>query len=250
MLCWFCQERPGETREDAWPLWTETIWPTGPDIKWQQRLTRGGLEDAEVVREWTSNRPKTLVGGFCVPCNTQWMSRIENRAKDLLIPMIRGEPIDLAPPEQKTLARWAYLKTLVFSVTHPGVSIPSDEWHRFYKRRKPPHLARIAIAAADTPSPSGGLFRMDPMTLDYLDGGTAETYRGTFFVGHVFMQVFGPKPLGHRVVSDRPIRKINDVFWNIWPTGKHVISWMPPDRLNPAQVGAVLDFFYDPIPRR
>lgn len=244
--CIFCGERNAKSDEDAWSVWLMNLWRevTGSKKAFFNELVKGRIRDRNVVRDWHGVHK---VSGICEPCNTQWMSRCENNAKSLLVPMILGsEPAFLGPAEQKTLARWAYLKMLVFALSTPNFEIPVEEYRRFKHSRKPQPGSLILLSAVN-PGYPGNLFRFDPVTVIDSDGSTAPNYRCTFLLGHVFLQVFGRYPGRQRMQSRSPIRASDPEHSpRIWRPEQRVITFPPPKHFDPGQIEGLLEVLYNP----
>jgi hypothetical protein len=59
------------------------------------------------VRDW-----KVLC--VCASCNNGWMRhQIDDRARPIMIPLIKGQQIRLSPDQQRTIAAWAAMKAMV-----------------------------------------------------------------------------------------------------------------------------------------
>ncbi|HVL38086.1 MAG TPA: hypothetical protein VM328_01725 [Fimbriimonadaceae bacterium] len=177
------------------------------------------------------------------------MSRIENRVKPLLIPMIlASERIVLGPAEQKKLARWAYLKTLVFALSTPEFGIVESEYHRFYQNPKPPHGSVILLSAI-LPGRGypGSLCRVEPVLVHDADGSAAPNYRCSFLMGHVFLQVFGPYPGRRRPATRQPGRASDPAHSpRIWRTQQRPLTFPPPKQFDPRQIEQLLELLYNP----
>ena len=62
------------------------------------------------IRDW---KVYCVCGGTHLTCNGGWMREIEDRARPILIPLIKGEEIRLSPADQSVIAAWAALKAIV-----------------------------------------------------------------------------------------------------------------------------------------
>jgi hypothetical protein len=82
---------------------------------------------AATVRDGVAHRSKRLesrVKHVCGGCNQGWMSRLEEAAKPILMPMMFDNlPLVLSPSDQWTLARWAVKTALMVDLSYP----PSDK---------------------------------------------------------------------------------------------------------------------------
>jgi hypothetical protein len=55
----------------------------------------------------------------CVPCNTGWMSKLQDRTKPVLLPLLLREPKSIAGWDQNFLAVWLTMFTMVYETTIP-----------------------------------------------------------------------------------------------------------------------------------
>jgi hypothetical protein len=86
--------------------------------------------------EMKSKRLKVV----CVPCNTGWMSRLQTAATPILLPFVNGEWNTLTPADQRILAAWITMYTIVVEKSNEPVEaftqaqreefLEQDEHHR------------------------------------------------------------------------------------------------------------------------
>lgn len=92
-----------DSAEHLWSDWIlEELKPSQPI-----RVQIGKRTD-----KWVEN-PEVLVNCVCQQCNNGWMSNLENDNKPHMRAMLHDEPIVLQPSQQKLLARWAVLKSMI-----------------------------------------------------------------------------------------------------------------------------------------
>jgi len=116
LKCVFCGAPPPLTGEHVFPRWSHQYLPPnsaknyeslrgvrGPDSSTHYEITKPGD-----IRHWK-------VPCVCGPlCNNGWMrQRIEDFAKPILIPLIKGESCRIMPADQVRIASWAVLKAMV-----------------------------------------------------------------------------------------------------------------------------------------
>jgi hypothetical protein len=114
--CIFCGGR-SVTKEHFWPEWCAPLFPKGPDdgrIEFSfAQIDKGQL----VAPPHVLSRPGRVITKklrvVCGPCNNTWMSRLETKAKAILVPMIQGMPVTLGGEQQQTLSEWIALKVMV-----------------------------------------------------------------------------------------------------------------------------------------
>lgn len=82
----------------------------------------------------------------CRKCNNTWMSAIEAKVKDIAIPMMRGNCIDLTSEMQTTLAEWVTLKVLVAENNKPDEAVfPQEARNAFWKDKTIPSCMSIWV---------------------------------------------------------------------------------------------------------
>jgi hypothetical protein len=193
--CVFCAGRP-LTNEHAWPDWLQREiiaagavvslrWGAGPPLN---RVDRKNLQ--------------VKVKRACVACNTGWVSRLEGRAKPLLLPRVRGQLGQLLYKDQQTIATWA-IKTammLQFTPVHKGGIVIADNLYRDLNvhHDQPPSTVRVWIGSVEDEPPPGALLGLRGMAVERAPfSGLApirEQYLGfeaTMIARHLVLKVMG-----------------------------------------------------------
>jgi hypothetical protein len=79
-------------------------------------------------------------------CNSGWMSRLETRAKYVLVPLLTGSSRVLSYYDQEILATWIAMKSMICEFSVPkDVATPSIERTLLMGRRLPPETMAIWI---------------------------------------------------------------------------------------------------------
>src|SRR4051794_32457648 len=103
--CVFCGEQ-ASSREHVFPLWLSRLVGDAGDAPFTLNNPHGrnkkGLRTFGVFT-WDA----------CAICNNGWMSTLEDAAKPLLSPAVRGEAISWGSDEQLTVAAWAHKTALM-----------------------------------------------------------------------------------------------------------------------------------------
>jgi hypothetical protein len=104
---------PPLTGEHIWPDWYNRQQPNF-QYELESTLKRG----KPVVRptQAMNLKPKVL----CDPCNTDWGSKLEDRASPILKPMMRGEARTLGSDDMQILSAWFMLKVMVSEYLVPA----------------------------------------------------------------------------------------------------------------------------------
>jgi hypothetical protein len=82
----------------------------------------------------------------CEKCNTGWMSRLQERSKGILLPLLRGEWWTFAEPELRTLSAWVTMFAMVYEWADE-LTVTSTESERLFLKNNqiPPANWRIWI---------------------------------------------------------------------------------------------------------
>jgi hypothetical protein len=125
--CIFCNIRRTLTREHIWPAWVRGLIPREPippkgraDHKttFETAPGLGRFDQGKLARAGELGDQKLKV--VCKPCNNEWMSQLQEVAKPILTPRITGDwSATLSRDEQKILASWATMFTMVLEFAHP-----------------------------------------------------------------------------------------------------------------------------------
>ena len=214
--CPFCDRTTGLTDEHVWPEWYS-----------RELQSRGAIPMGDNVRRGRID----LTVPVCNPCNTTWMSVLENDVGPLLIRMMRAgiaenEPFRITLNQQARLTSWAVLKAyLLDAMTQP--SVPRGFLHEFALRREPNESTMVWVAGY-TPDVAA---RSQKRALDLLSrtGRTRNSPNGfvvTFTIFNVLFQVVGHFNGGPAVVSsDRP--RYESALFPMWPAPTSDIIWPP-----------------------
>lgn len=85
----------------------------------------------------------------CRTCNSGWMSSLQNDAKPILIPFIKGRWSILSPRDQKILAAWATMFTMVIEQSAPSGRCITQPQREFLRQHQyPPKIWWIWIGHA------------------------------------------------------------------------------------------------------
>src|SRR4051794_6482907 len=106
--CIFCGEgnKPGNpmTEEHLWSDWLEQHLPKVSDP--QTRASHADFRDGQLTRKRKIQQGHPHRKRFrvvCKRCNSGWMGDIEELAKPILLPLMRGESFDLQNNEKQEL---------------------------------------------------------------------------------------------------------------------------------------------------
>jgi hypothetical protein len=176
----------------------------------------------------------------CEPCNTGWMSRLQEAAKPILIPLMTGAPITLRLKHLKLLSRWIAMTVMTVEFLPPAGNtvITQDERNFVHAGEGAPSNWRIWIGRHKRGAWKGHLVRQSiPLTFGEeipqitKDGHYwPNTQCSTFIAGELYVTVIS-SALRSVPFKWRFNERANSLLREIWPVRDRVISWPPPDAL-------------------
>ncbi len=150
--CIFCDE-PRSSAEHFWPEWMHTLLPRTPNPhheRWtvHQHPVRG--EDRRGRTNAQGGVQTIRIKVVCANCNRGWMSRLEERVKPIVSPLILGEPIALDHEQTTTIAKWVALKCIVAEHAARDCALtPEDDRKALRLQGTIPNYFRIYVANHD-----------------------------------------------------------------------------------------------------
>jgi len=137
--CIFCGGLP-ISKEHVWAKWMRPYLPTGQGM---QIIHEGNFIDgSQHLRPGPLNRKgdfrSQTLRVVCRPCNHGWMGSIQERTKPALLPLLTFDSEVIASEEQKIIATWATMFTMVYAVTAPEYTTQNDTERRAFMANKEP----------------------------------------------------------------------------------------------------------------
>jgi hypothetical protein len=215
--CIFCGDR-ANSYEHVWPKWILEFGSTEAGI--------AGDPVAWIPGPNASLRTKRVCRHRC---NNGWMSRLEDNARSVLLPLMRDLALELDPEQQSIIARWTIKTVMVVECLNPKdippfytaderralmdkLTIPSGTilWAGRYTGRLSPTTAGIELGnVGEKDSPPTGVYF-------------------TLTAGRLALQIITLRPEDYR-----PIRiRVNPGDWvpasllQVWPP-QRVVRWPP-----------------------
>lgn len=234
VLCIFCDERGARAREDIIPRWiANELGGESPFF-----IDHGVVyaPDGGLAQRKTS-RPGSLMAlklrDVCARCNNEWMSRLEERAKAVLLPMIRGRATVLDQTGQRIVAAWGQLKLISLDAFYRDRGLPPSSAHEFTQCSQP--SGRLKVAVGELSDWSKGVripytrwrWPTDPPA----DNTHPRLVRVVFGFGHLVVQVAQFEP---QAGPGYNLTKAHDptTLAQIWPQVTDQVRWPPPERID------------------
>lgn len=231
-FCIFCG-KPGLTREHVWADWLKKYIPKDmTDHSSLFAVVHPTHSDAKRRKQPGDIRSRKL-RVVCGACNNGWISRLQERAKPHLLPLIQGDVTAFDVSTQTCLSAWIAMFVMVaehfnpYTVTTPQAqrtylwqngNAPFDNWKIWigdYQRGDwVGHLAHFTVPVS---SPhhipeiiDNGLPRPNTQTM-------------TFVVGRLYVHVASSTT---DIFEDWRLQRTN-LLAQIWPIRRNVIGWPP-----------------------
>jgi hypothetical protein len=237
---------------------TKCVFCGSPDVtgehifsKWTHKFLspRGKAKASFEFGRWYHDRSDTTIGKLpgqmrdwkvkcvCGSCNNGWMRRIENRARPLIIPLIKGDDTRLSPSDQSIIASWCILKAIVGGYdTENGPRVHYKQRQYFRKHGIPPvrgwgvwigHYIRHKwvpewVAVPFLLLPNGAVNKLPKRDATYFNSCAS-----TQVIGKLFVHVIHT-PMPDYVTIDRFSLPDKGTLFRIWPPAGSSFKW--PDR--------------------
>lgn len=224
--CIFCGREGKATREHLWPRWAQGT--LGDDDR--NKSVRHSIEPHDEPHTiWDAPLFSATLKDVCRDCNSGWMSRIEAEAKTYAEPLIKGEEGNLIDPDaQWAIARWAYLKVLLFErIDKRQRLLPAKCYREMYEASlldEPtlPVNMIVLIAAHDGQRYGQYAHRL----LADADTREPELFIGTITIQHLVVQVIEDVADDGEVKAFQHDKRIAGHEARIWPFSQ-TFEWPP-----------------------
>lgn len=127
--CIFCGGL-GLTKEHIWPDWLSGhLQSESPYHLYGTGIKTSDKKHTEQISRRTGSILSRKLRIVCGYCNNGWMSRLQNKAKPILLPLITGasQNFSLASADAKVIAAWATMFTMVVEFADPKTIAVSEE---------------------------------------------------------------------------------------------------------------------------
>lgn len=213
--CVFCGSTP-VTLEHVYPRWIGRK----VQVRGSILLTMGRRK----VRETRALDVK--VKAVCASCNGGWLSDLETKFADKMLPVIAGRSVDLDPSEQQEVAVWATKTWLLLEmalVHDRGWAMRGPGILRFlYENRRPPR--ELSVWVGGLLPGHATLAWVSTMVVNNPPVGVITI----FTIGNLVFHMFYPFPPVRHVLAIGP--DLSKGFTPVWPTDSDPVT-VPPSGL-------------------
>jgi len=230
--CIFC---PGThmSKEHFWSTWSNPMLPkfkVNAYVEEHLSHTRKTVLVKREIRTRPGSASSKKLRVVCEDCNNGWMNQVEDLARPILEPLIAGHSTVLSHHQQRILAEWITMKTMVVEHETPkDAVIPRADREAFKNKRTIPNYITIWTAKHSVPAWCTMLFRQTaslssipkPPPKILAGGKNVETV--AFGIGALFVYV---------MVSDPGVIDLNELITirllaRLWPSAGSQILWGP-----------------------
>ena len=234
--CIFCGGQP-TTNEHIWPRWSHAYLPKGQ--KKTLTLVATQLRDRTDIEYAIRGGDPHDWQVKCVDerCNNGWMRRIENRAKPIVLRMIRDSQTRISDQDQRVLASWVAIKAVVSEFYGADQRISHRTQRRRLRKTGSPPLDTWRIWIAQYSGPRAGALwnahraALLPAERAHWRKAEGSTYFNTqvltYVVGKVFIHLIRSSS---KIVTDlwRFDPRASGNLCRIWPPTGLSILWPTP----------------------
>jgi hypothetical protein len=231
----------------VWPTWMTAHVPR--DLKnYSAMRATVHLTHSDVMRKVIDGDPRSRRVKFvCASCNNGWMSQLQERAKPILLPLIKGERTVLGLDAQRLLAGWCAMSVMTSDFFYPETQAipradrdylrdhwmpPSDTWKiwigRYTREKWQAHYIKNSMPITEE---------------DIAEEGDSHVPRSnsqmtTIVVGQLYIHAFScPFAWLIEKIATIPANGFKKVA-QIWPTREHFIAW-PTDPLTDREADSI-----------
>ena len=254
--CVFCGQFAPMTKEHIWGEWIRQYVPSGANKHYLKdvEVNKAGQEEHVSITQ----RNGSAIGSYrkivCDKCNNAFLSRIQNRAKPFLIPLLEGRRTALVAKAQTAIATWATMVTMTaeFFLNSSGkIAISGEDraqlratetaltdwdiWIGHYpggtNQHRWTHTSIPIVGGAELPGP------------DNVYTPLPNTQTTTFVVGKLYvhtMRSHYPELSRNWHWLDNP--RLRHLHVPIWPIRHELIAW-PINGLSDADVSLASEMF-------
>jgi len=242
--CIFCPSPGPLTDEHIWGDW---ILNGGHVPRTQNKhkasftvINRPGVADERMVHTKAGDPLGANIRIVCAECNNGWMSRVQERAKPQLIPLLKGNAWALGVNAQRAIAAWACMATMTseyLSRQSSSVSISQNDRDLIRQQEMPPPSWRVWLGCYDRQKWVGQWTHTTVPILEEQDipPGTPappNTQTTTFIIGKLYVHTMCSHfPENTKLWDWRPVPHARRFLVPIWPLERGIVGW-PPQRMS------------------
>jgi hypothetical protein len=239
-ICIFCQAETTMSREHVFPDWLRSAFPelAGDDIAIS--LTGETPEGVKSQSDWKGDLLGTTLRRVCPSCNHRWMSRLEERTKLLLLPLVQGRNATLTPADQILLATWATKTVMIGEFVGEATPVFADEDRAVVMDNdRPPAQTQVILAAYEGRGLPLALYRCVYALSRRALPAERLALLATLIVGCCVLQVFWDPGLPEQVFARGPVG--GPAHLSLFPPAFGPMDWPPAEVLNATNIRSFVE---------
>jgi hypothetical protein len=243
--CIFCDLPKKMSREHIWGRWLRSYVSANMNKHHLHatRILAPNVPNVSELRIRAGDPIRSNVRVVCEDCNNTWLSRIQEQAKPILIPLIQGRTTSLGITAQSKLAAWCTMATMTAEFIDRdsgsrGVSQMERDWlrnnsgvpdnwriwiARFQRYKWKPQWIHLTLPILGSEDSAG---------LKPGDTAPANTQATSFVIGELYVHVLSstgyPGLVGKWAWP--PFSRLSRLLVQVWPLKESFIAW-PTDSL-------------------
>jgi len=232
--CVFCEVNNANSREHFYSGWMHDLLPLGPEGTYSGEFIEEHPKTREVGKRYKRVKPGELftkkMKVVCGQCNNGWMSQLDEAAKPLLTPIIKGEAVTLDAAGLEIIARWATLKAIVSEHDAGSTFVTPIEDRKAFMGGGPiPAYFNIYLLSHKCASRIGYVRTSQVVALSPhgpqppLDGRSKNTQQISVIFGSAMLHINAARVDGFRIEDRLHMPKV--VERRIWPPNITPLSW-------------------------
>lgn len=247
--CAFCTNK-ANSGEHVFADWSQKYVPhTMINHRFSQRLYHVDRID-EKIRHVSGDPRSRKVKFVCRDCNTGWMSRLQNAAKQYAVPLILGQKATLDTDAQRALSGWIAMSALAaeFIDRNNLISTPSDCAYLKGRWTAPIHWS-IWIGDYDDAVGFSHHWRCLWEVYDGTDGPEprastkANIHTLSYRLGRLFVHVFASAEHPTFVMGKTMPIELGGKLLQLWPIQQERMDW-PPLGLSSEEVELATQYYF------
>jgi hypothetical protein len=259
--CIFCGETEAKiTREHIWADWL-TSYVTKDLLNYEAgkiTVNLPGLPSSESSRLIGGDPKSRRVKCVCVHCNTGWMREIQDQAKPIIVPMLKGEALTLYAKQRNIIAAWIAMAVMCSEFGKDSLRAISQADRDYLHNHKIPPLKNWRIwighyhrGVSHTQWDRRALLILPKKEVAQARAAAAvslahNTQSTTYTVGEVLI---------HAISSewDKCVRLFHitppDLLLDLWPVRGRALIWPPAITFGDPQAAQIAAGFFDGLQR-
>jgi hypothetical protein len=222
--CIFCARR-ADSDEDVIPKWIPRLLRKQEGERVPMRTSRFGHKPHEQLAGESIQK----VGSVCDQCNNGWMSRLEEKVKPILKPMMLGNAVTLTAQQQERITTWMTKCAMMYESMATGeVFFNGLDRHHFWKTGSPLDSTAVWLGQY-----TGGIriianYRL--LSRQQNPGGSVKILVLTLVLGKLALQLTtarGTHVIPKIELPTMDLENTQDLLVQVWPMNLLGVKWPP-----------------------